>query len=82
MPLIMRTTSSTAASAIATTLAREGFLARASDRGSFPLVVVHCMADEYTLVIDRIRRCDPCSVQLPLAAEARTQEPPGLRASA
>lgn len=64
MTLMMRTTTSGAARAIAAELAAEGFLARATEHQAMPLVVVCCLADEHPQVAQRIRRRDPGSAPL------------------
>lgn len=64
MTLMMRTTTSGAARAIAAELAAEGFLARATQHQAIPLVMVCCLADEHGPVSKRIQRRDPGSAPL------------------
>ena len=59
MPLIFRASSRAAAEDVSRRLRSDGFLARASCRGSAALVIVNCIRSEYDTVKQRAQRIDP-----------------------
>jgi hypothetical protein len=67
MRLILCASSSSIAEGVTRDMRRDGFLARASCRGSTALVIVYCITSELEMVVQRVQRCDPTALPYPAA---------------